>query len=198
MIDYSLQNQGLPLENIKFMKLLYSIFQPICGAIGVLLSNALSSYFKSKSKSGDCFVFSLGFFANSLFLCLYLVFIDVNEYLALLLCMISVVSFNVCWVIKAKILIAVVHPSLRSTANSLRLFALHLIGDDASPYWTGQIADFCLDEFQDPNTVFGLFYCTELSLYPLVFVSFLAAAFALFMSLTFERDETSSQYLNID
>lgn len=181
-------------QDIDTIKLFYSIFNPLFGVLGIVVSNWASNNMKKRFRSiqtSDCIIFSVCFLLASLFIYLYLTLIKINVYLSLVLFMLTIFSFNLCWLIKGKILLDIVEPNLRSTANSLRLFAAHSIGDDASPYWTGLIADYCLDE-RLSSTITGQLYCTRVSLYPLVFGTFIAASLALFTTLTFTNDKKKS------
>lgn len=55
----------------------------------------------------------------------------------------------------------------------------------------GLIADACLNKSnQSKDFLSSLLYCTQMSYYPLVIVSFMASVFALFSSFTFVRDKT--------
>ncbi len=200
LIDYSLRNKQLRTDQIKRVKNLYSILQPIFGVLGIIIPNEFSIYMKKKNpkkyQNIDCFIFALGFLMSSLFLYGCLAGNDtMNAYSDFSLYMITILAFNSCWVIQSKIFLDIINPRLRSTANSLIIFVLHLLGDDISPYWSGLVADICLAQFPSirRNTITILVYCTEMSLYPFVLLSFLAAALALLMSLTFSTDHEESK-----
>ena len=112
-------------------------------------------------------------------------------YLSFILYSLATVASNVSWVIVNFVFLDVVEPSLRSTANSLMICTIHLVGDSTSPYWIGLIADSCLDATSSASkdTYDTMLKCTQLSFYPLVFMSFAAGTCGLFMSLTFAIDK---------
>lgn len=140
----------------------------------------------------DCFLLSAGFFASAIFVYTWLTTIDLNIYVSMFLYMCSVASFNVGWVVQAQCLLDITKPNVRSTANALIICILHLIGDSVSPYWMGVIADKCIERINGVKTISNLLECTQLSYYPLVYVSFISAALALFMTFTFQRDKQNA------
>ncbi|RMZ93100.1 spinster [Brachionus plicatilis] len=194
IIDYSLKNQRLPY-NLDDIKTAYSILQALCGVLGLLIPYQASAFFKRKSikfAKTDCFFMAGGFFASSILLFVYLATIHFDAYFSLYIYMIMIVCFNLCWILEKNIFLDIVQPNLRSTANSLIIFVLHLFGDSASPYWIGLIVDKCL-EYKTQNTMSQLLYCSTLSVYPLIFLYFMSGAFSLFMSFTFLNDKQNVQ-----
>ena len=176
---------------------MYSASQVLSGIVGLLLPVKISSYCK-RSRSIptlniDCFLLSLAFFGASFFLYIYLLTLELNEYLSFVLYSFIIVSYNICWITQSYIFLDILHPRLRSTANGLIIFVLHLVGDSISPYWVGSIADACLKKHEDGNAIFSLMQCTQLSLYPIVVVAFFGAVFSLFMTFTFDRDNETSK-----
>jgi MFS transporter, Spinster family, sphingosine-1-phosphate transporter len=194
-LDYTLKNASLSYNAVANFKTIYSITQALCGLFGVLLPTYASNYYKKKGfELIDCFLLSSGFFANSLFLYVYLVTYTASAYFSYFFYMLIVFTYNFGWVVQANVLLDIVEPELRSTANALIIFVLHLLGDSNSPYWIGLIQDACLDgEKEFRNSLYYLSYCTALSLYPLVIVSFMAGTLALFATLTFLRDKKTRQ-----
>ncbi|CAF1004581.1 unnamed protein product [Brachionus calyciflorus] len=188
LIDYSLRYHQLPYD-LDNLKKAYSLIQSLSGVVGLLIPYQLSIYFKKKSYEDiDCFFISLGFFSSSFFMFLYLASIKISAYLTICIYMLMLIFFNFCWVLETNIFLDIVQPRLRSTANSMMIFFLHLFGDSSSPYWIGLIADKCLD-LHTKNTVLSSLYCAQLSNYPLVFVFFISGSFALFTTLSFKKDK---------
>lgn len=176
------------------LKKVYSLLQVLSGVIGLCIPCEISKAFKKHRQlvSIDCFLLAAGFFISSVSIYVYLVTIGINVYFSMFLYMMSVASFNTGWVIQAQILLDITKPNLRSTANALIICVLHLIGDSISPYWMGLIADQCINVTKE-NTISNLLNCTQFSYYPLVYISFLSAVLALFMTLTFSYDKENAQ-----
>ena len=195
MIDYSLRNKRLSPSSIDNFKKSYSLAQVLGGLVGLLLPVKISSYFKTKKSvfNIDCFLLATSFFSAGFSIYVYLATIEINAYLSFVAYTMIIFSYNMCWITQSYIFLDIIQPRLRSTANGLIICVLHLVGDSISPYWVGSIADYCMaHEFNKSNTIFDLMRCTQLSLYPIVFVSFFGGVFGLFMTLTFEKDRRKS------
>lgn len=194
IIDYSLTYENASSEKKDTIKKIYSIMQIIVGVIGLYIPCEISKVFKRRFQKIpiDCFLLSAGFFGSSIFTYFYLLILEYNIYISTVFFMLAVASFNMGWVIQAQILLDIVRPQLRSTGNALIICILHLIGDSVSPYWMGLIAEHCIDPSRRENTISNLLECTQLSFYPLVFLSFIASTLALFMTLTFYKDKENA------
>lgn len=166
------------------------------GVVGLYIPCEVSRAFKKRQNNNnspiDCFLLSVGFFGSAIFVYTWLTTIHLNIYVSMFLYMCSVASFNVGWVVQAQCLLDITKPSVRSTANALIICILHLIGDSVSPYWMGVIADKCIERINSVKTISNVLECTRLSYYPLVYVSFISAALALFMTFTFQRDKQNA------
>jgi MFS transporter, Spinster family, sphingosine-1-phosphate transporter len=194
-LDYSLKSASLSFNAVTNFKTFYSIMQALCGLIGVLIPTYASNYYKKKGfELIDCFLLSAGFYGTSFFLYIYLLTYNLSAYFSFFVYMLIIFTYNFGWVVQANILLDIVEPELRSTANALIICILHLLGDSNSPYWIGLIQDACLDEKKEfRNSLYYLSYCTALSFYPLVFISFIAGTLALFATLTFLYDKKTRE-----
>jgi hypothetical protein len=191
LIDYSLRYAHLEATRIDKLKKVYSILQVLSGTVGLLIPVELSNYFKKRGfEQIDTFFITISFFISSIFIYIYLITLELNiPYLSLFLFSIITAGFNICWIVEANIFLDIVPSNIRSTANAIIICVLHLVGDSGSPYWVGLINDACIKSDGQVNTISSLLKCTRFSFYPLVFVSFAAAAFGLFMSRTFSYDK---------
>lgn len=189
-INYSLKNANISVSQEESFKKVYSLMQALGGAAGLLLPVKISSFYKKQRNvaSIDCYLLSLGMFMSSIFLYLYLATTGINIYLSLMLYTLTILFFNTCWNVEANILLDIIRPNLRSTGNAINICLLHLVGDSISPYWVGLIADSCLGKSADSKFISRELYCTEISYFPIVFITFFSAAAALFMTLTFDKD----------
>lgn len=189
MIEYSLTYHQLPLARKATVKKIYSFQQAVCGVIGLISPAFVTSYYKKRGKETvDCTILAIGFFLSTFFLYIYLVTLEINAYLTMLIAIPLTMSFSFSWLSGFNIFLDVMHPSMRATALSLFFFILHSVGDNASPYWVGLIAQKCINT-QHENTINVLIGCTRISYYPLIYLSFTAATLGLFASLTFKNDK---------
>ena len=184
-LTYLLKSKSKTDKEIGDFKETYSIFQILSGFLGTLVFSEISNLFHNKY---DCILIAVGSIFSSSLLYIFLVTSNLDTYLDIFIYS-SFTLFINCWrVLLANILLNIIEPRLKSTAASLLLFSIHLIGDSSSPFWIGYINQECLNKFDSKNSLINLTYCTQISLYPLVFLLFLAFSFALFSSLTFHKD----------
>jgi MFS family permease len=188
-LTYILKSQSKTDEEIGNFKEIYSIFQILSGFLGTLIFSELSNLFQNKY---DCILISVGSILSSFILYIFLVTSNLDSYLYIFIYSLLTLFIN-CWrVLLANILLNIIDPRLKSTATSLLLFSIHLIGDSSSPFWIGFINQECLNRFDSKNSLSNLIYCTQISLYPLVYLLFLGFSFALFSSITFIKDSIQS------
>ena len=190
-MDYSLNVTNTNKKTIASLKKFYSLSQAVSGLLGIFLSSKLSDYLQKKGHhKADCYLLAFGLLMSAVLLYAYLLVADLQIYVAFVSFSLLMIAFNFGWVLQAQLLLDIIEPKLRSTANSLIICLLHLAGDSLSPYWIGLIQDGCLKARPDwEDTYSYLTHCTKISLYPLTFVSFSSAVFALFSSLTYDNDK---------
>uniref|UniRef100_A0A8C9X8H5 SPNS lysolipid transporter 3, sphingosine-1-phosphate (putative) n=1 Tax=Sander lucioperca TaxID=283035 RepID=A0A8C9X8H5_SANLU len=113
----------------------------VTGIVGACLGSGLSRRFRDKVPNADPLICAIGLLGSApcLFITIFVasasipatyVFIFIGELL---------ISLN--WAVLADILLYVVVPTRRSTAEALQISVLHLLGDAGSPYLVGAISD---------------------------------------------------------
>lgn len=195
LIDYSLNLNQLSSTKILNFKKAFSISNALAGVVGLLASSHCSNYLKRKGhRYADSYLLALGLFGTSVFLLLYLIISTLNPYVTIIFYTILMGFFNFVLLLKSQIILDVTSSKQRATANSLIVFFIHLFGDSNSSYWIGLITDTCLAKNASlKNTYSYLNYCTQLSLYPLVILSFFGACFSLFITFTFDKDKDKTK-----
>jgi sugar phosphate permease len=198
-IDYLITGSyNLDKSKVLNLKKTYSIVQTIAGIVGNIGSGELSAFFHKFRPSileKDCFQLSGVLISCAVSHFVFLVGSSFDKYLDIFFYSIFTIFINGWRILLANILLDIVDPKLRSTANSLLLFTLHLLGDSLSPFWIGFISDTCYDYYTSDTINVNLsdntkhIYCTQLSLYPLVYILFIGSSFALFSTLTFRRNK---------
>lgn len=189
LIAYMLAAQLFSPDALFQTKQTFSIVQTITGTLGTLFpAEALARLPSSRYPHAAIYLLAAELAASSLALFLFLLFAG-SIHIVLDIFFYSLFTFflNSWRLLTAGVLIDIVEPDVRSTANSILLFALHLIGDSLAPYWLGAVNDTCFAAMR-VDSVNSQFYCTQLSLYPLVIIAFLGAAVSLFATLTFQKD----------
>lgn len=184
LISYMLAADADSAEQIFTTKQIYSIIQTVSGALGTLFPAEAVSRLRSLNPESHLLAAELT--ASSFALFIYLLLAGSHPIVDMLFYAVFTFFINSWRLLTAAILLDVVDPSLRAIANAILLFTLHLLGDSMAPYWIGAINDLCLqDSFKSFN---NQFYCTQLSLYPLVVIAIIGAAFSLFSTLTIQKD----------
>jgi MFS transporter, Spinster family, sphingosine-1-phosphate transporter len=119
----------------------FGIVTIITGTLGTLSGAGLSRWYAKRSQSADAIVCGMGLLlaTPSVFMSIYIaptmymatwVAIFAGEWLV-----------SLVWAPYTAILLSVVPPNHRSTANSLSLLTMHLFGDSMSPLLVGVAAD---------------------------------------------------------
>lgn len=189
LIAYMLVSDLQSPEAIYRNKQVYSIVQTLAGALGTLFpTEVLTRLPTSKYPLAPLYLLTSELAASSFSLFLYLFLAgSLHPIVDLLFYAVFTFFINSWRLITAGVLLDIVDSSSRARANSILLFALHLLGDALAPFWIGAVNDLCWSTMS-VNSIDNRFYCTQLSLYPLVIIVFASAAVSLFSTLTFQKD----------
>uniref|UniRef100_A0A8C9X9C0 SPNS lysolipid transporter 3, sphingosine-1-phosphate (putative) n=1 Tax=Sander lucioperca TaxID=283035 RepID=A0A8C9X9C0_SANLU len=130
-------------EDVKYLlkNYIFGAVTVVTGIVGACLGSGLSRRFRDKVPNADPLICAIGLLGSApcLFITIFVasasipatyVFIFIGELL---------ISLN--WAVLADILLYVVVPTRRSTAEALQISVLHLLGDAGSPYLVGAISD---------------------------------------------------------
>ncbi len=111
------------------------------GIVGVPLGSILSTKLKQKYPRADPIICGAGLLISALLLGLGIFAASWNIHVAFLLLFVGEVALNLNWSIVADILLYVVVPTRRSTAEAVQILISHMFGDAGSPYLIGLISD---------------------------------------------------------
>ena len=191
-ISYLLKSQLKSDEQEFEIKQIYSVFQSVVGAVGTLLPSELSNLarrLRPGLKEVDCFLLSFSLISSSVSLYVYLIASSLNSYLDIVFYSLYQLFINFWRILLANIILEIVDPKLRATANSILLVLLHVIGDASAPFWIGLINESCINKFTFKNSISNMTFCTKTSLYPLVIILAVGASTSLFSTLTFYKNK---------
>jgi len=113
----------------------------LSGIVGVPLGMFLSTSLKKRFPRADPVICGVGLFLSAVFLTLGMLVCRKNIFLSFTLLFLGEVALNLNWSIVADILLYVVVPTCRSTAEAVQILASHAFGDAGSPYLIGVVAD---------------------------------------------------------
>ncbi|XP_023332494.1 protein spinster [Eurytemora carolleeae] len=111
------------------------------GIIGVPLGMFLSTKLKARFPRADPIICGCGILISAVLLTLGMVVCQKNIILAFILLFLGEIALNLNWSIVADMLLYVVVPTCRSTAEAVQILFSHAFGDAGSPYLIGVIAD---------------------------------------------------------
>ncbi|XP_020785850.2 protein spinster homolog 3 [Boleophthalmus pectinirostris] len=113
----------------------------VTGILGVCIGASLSRCFLDKVQYADPVICAVGMLGSVPFLFATIFTASVNIIATYVFIFISEVLLSLCWPILADIILYVVVPTRRASAEALQITVLHLLGDAGSPYLIGTISD---------------------------------------------------------
>ncbi|XP_035906093.1 protein spinster isoform X3 [Anopheles stephensi] len=131
-------NEHITLNEVSFI---FGAITMTTGIIGVPLGSYLSTRLNVKFLKADPYICAAGLLLSAplLFGAMYLV--RVNIYATYALIFFGELALNLNWAIVADILLYVVVPTRRSTAEAFQILISHAFGDAGSPYFVGVISE---------------------------------------------------------
>merc|ERR1712183_999973 len=123
------------------VELVFGVVTMMSGIVGVPLGMILSTRLKARFPRADPLICGVGVVLSTVFLSIGMVLTDKNIYAMFIMLFIGEVTLNLNWSIIADILLYIVPPNIRSTAEALQILASHAFGDAGSPYLIGLISD---------------------------------------------------------
>jgi len=134
---------------VESVPLIFGAVTMMSGIIGVPLGMILSTKLKAKYPRADPVICAVGILISALFLGLGMVMCTVNIIAAFILLFVGEVALNLNWSIVADMLLYIVVPTCRSTAEAVQILFSHAFGDAGSPYLIGLVSDGLYDYLSD-------------------------------------------------
>lgn len=147
----------------------------VTGILGGCLGTLLSRRFREKKPNADPLICSIGLLASAPGLLIVIFVASENIPVTYVFIFISEVLISLNWAVMADILLYVVIPTRRSTAEAIQISASHLLGDAGSPYLIGVISDAIRNSKTD-NALWS-FYSLRYSFLICIAVGLLGGAF---------------------
>ncbi|XP_068099844.1 protein spinster homolog 1 [Hyperolius riggenbachi] len=177
---------GEPIDS-----LIFGIITVVSGLLGVWAGVEISKRYRKVNPRGDPIVCACGLLSSAPFLYLSLVFADHSLTATYIFIFIGETLLSLNWAIVADILLYVVIPTRRSTAEALQIMVSHLLGDAGSPYLIGVISDSI--RHGKPDSAYLQFRSLEYALMLCAFVGALGGAFFLATALFIEKDRKRAE-----
>jgi MFS family permease len=125
---------------IDNVALIFGFVTMLSGIVGVPMGSILSTKLKQKYPRADPIICAFGLLSSAILLGLGMVAANWNIYVAFILLFVGEVTLNLNWSIVADILLYVVVPTRRSTAEAIQILISHAFGDAGSPYLIGLVS----------------------------------------------------------
>ncbi|KAM9499916.1 protein spinster homolog 3 isoform 1-T2 [Salvelinus alpinus] len=172
---------------------IFGVVTVVTGILGVSLGSTISRRLRDRVPNADPLICAVGMLSSApcFFAAIVLastsipatyVFIGIGE---------TLLSLN--WAVLADILLYVVVPTRRATAEALQIMVCHLLGDAGSPYLIGAISD-ALRTYQ-PDSHTWSFRSLEYSFLLCPFVGVLGGLFFLMTALYITKDRKNAELL---
>lgn len=129
----------LTIDDVSY---LFGIITFVTGIIGVALGAELARVYRKYNKKSDALVCGIGLLASTPFLFFALYVADKNVIIAWVLIAIGEIFLCLNWAPNGDLLLYVVVPTRRSTAEAAQILFIHVFGDATSPVIIGAISDY--------------------------------------------------------
>ncbi|EDW61869.2 uncharacterized protein Dvir_GJ22291, isoform C [Drosophila virilis] len=130
-------NENLQLDDVAFK---FGLITMIAGVVGVPLGAILSQALMKRWPTSDPVICAIGLLLSAPLLTGACLIVSSQTTLAYILIFFGQLAINVNWAIVADILLYVVVPTRRSTAEAFQILISHALGDAGSPYLVGVIS----------------------------------------------------------
>uniref|UniRef100_A0A8C7QQT7 Protein spinster homolog 1 n=1 Tax=Oncorhynchus mykiss TaxID=8022 RepID=A0A8C7QQT7_ONCMY len=164
--------------------LYFGIITVVSGILGVASGAEVSRRLRLRTPRADPLVCALGLLLSAPFLYLAIVFAQASPIATYVFIFLGETFLSMNWAIVADILLYVVVPTRRSTAEAFQIVLSHLLGDAGSPYLIGVVSD----SLKQTDSYLWQFRSLQLSLLTCSFVAVGGGAFFLATALFIEKD----------
>uniref|UniRef100_A0A8C1FLC2 SPNS lysolipid transporter 3, sphingosine-1-phosphate (putative) n=1 Tax=Cyprinus carpio carpio TaxID=630221 RepID=A0A8C1FLC2_CYPCA len=165
----------------------------VTGIVGVFLGTCISKKLRDRVPNADPLICAVGMLSSSpcFFIAIILAGTSIPATYTFIAIGETLLSLN--WAILADILLYVVVPTRRATAEALQIMVCHLLGDAGSPYLIGVISD-ALNKYS-PKSYSWDFRRLEYSILLCPFIGVLGGLFFLITSLYIKEDRKAAELL---
>uniref|UniRef100_A0A3Q1ELA3 Protein spinster homolog 1 n=1 Tax=Acanthochromis polyacanthus TaxID=80966 RepID=A0A3Q1ELA3_9TELE len=175
--------------------LIFGAITCITGILGVFTGVQVSRQLRTRTPRADPLVCAAGLLLSAPFLYLAIVFAQASTVATYVFIFLGNTFLSMNWAIVADILLYVVVPTRRSTAEALQIVVSHLLGDAGSPYLIGVVSD----SLRRNDSFLWQFRSLQLSLLLCSFVAVVGGGFFLATALFIERDrERAENFVHTD
>ncbi|XP_072298840.1 protein spinster homolog 1 isoform X2 [Eucyclogobius newberryi] len=169
--------------------LIFGVITCVTGVLGVASGVQLSRALRTRTEKADPLVCATGLLLSAPFLYLAIVTAELSTVATYVFIFFGEAFLSMNWAIVADILLYVVVPTRRATAEALQIVISHLLGDAGSPYLIGVVSDALRRE----QSFLWQFRSLQLSLLLCSFVAVIGGGFFLATALFIETDRKRAE-----
>ncbi|XP_065366602.1 protein spinster isoform X2 [Calliphora vicina] len=131
-------NENLIQNDVSYK---FGMITMLAGLIGVPMGSMLAQRLRVQIENCDPYICAAGLLISAPMAYMAIVLPQTSSTLCFLFIFGSQVALNLCWSIVADILLYVVVPTRRSTAEAFQILISHALGDAGSPYLVGVLSE---------------------------------------------------------
>ncbi|KAK5855750.1 hypothetical protein PBY51_007394 [Eleginops maclovinus] len=169
--------------------LIFGTITVVTGLLGVASGVMISRKLRTRTPRADPLVCAAGLLLSAPFLYLAIVFAQASTVATYIFIFLGETFLSMNWAIVADILLYVVVPTRRSTAEALQIVISHLLGDAGSPYLIGVVSD----SLRKTDSFLWQFRSLQLSLLLCSFIAVIGGGFFLCTALFIEHDRNRAE-----
>ncbi|XP_030040825.1 protein spinster isoform X1 [Manduca sexta] len=181
----------ITLESVSYK---FGLVGMLAGALGVPLGSALAQRLRSRAADCDALICGFALLASAPLVYGALVAVSRHHSLTYLLMFLGMATLNLTWSIVADIVLYVVVPPRRSTAEAFQILISHMFGDAGSPYLVGVISESLKRSLnpspdEKPSSIVQ-FEALQYALFVTCFVEVIGGIFFLMTAMYIVRDKS--------
>uniref|UniRef100_A0A673M6K0 Protein spinster homolog 1 n=1 Tax=Sinocyclocheilus rhinocerous TaxID=307959 RepID=A0A673M6K0_9TELE len=172
----------VPCDNSD--SVIFGIITVVTGILGVASGVQASKKLRTRTSRADPLVCAAGLLLAAPFLYLSIMFAQASTVATYVFIFLGETFLSMNWAVVADMLLYVVIPTRRSTAEAFQIVLSHLLGDAISPYLIGVVSD----SIKKSDSYMWEFRSLQMSLLLCSFVAVVGGAFFLATALFIEQD----------
>ncbi|XP_030648535.1 protein spinster homolog 3 [Chanos chanos] len=165
----------------------------VTGIVGVIIGSCISKKLKNRVPNADPLICAVGMLSSAPCFFIAIVLASTSIPATYVFIALGEILLSLNWAIIADILLYVVVPTRRATAEALQIMVCHLLGDAGSPYLIGAISDRL--KAMKPDLSSWSFRSLEYSVLLCPFIGVLGGLFFLLTALYIKEDRKAVQLL---
>ncbi|XP_033208580.1 protein spinster [Belonocnema kinseyi] len=173
----------------------FGLIAMVAGLIGVPLGSILAQKLRVCYSQADPLICAVGLLISAPLIFFGAVLAGINSTGCYLLIFAGQVFININWSIVADMLLYVVIPTRRSTAEAFQILIAHALGDAGSPYLIGLISEYVKSSISaqaipgDAKSDLIEFRSLQYALFITIFVEVIGSLFFFFTALHIQKDK---------